>query len=324
MAEEQKLKVAVLMGGPSFEHEVSLSTGRMILEALDSEKYNATPVLINREGEWSIPLEELQQHGTQVAFIALHGEYGEDGTVQSILKSAKLPYTGSDVLSSALGMNKYFSLRILQDAGVTVPVFLAFNKNQWEENRDALYDEVMRLIGLPFVVKPTDRGSSVGTVIARTDADILPAFDEAFRYSRHVIVQKFIKGREITCSVLHNDADGIQALPLIEIVPRMGEFYDYKSKYADGGSDHLIPAPFSDEETSAAQEIAKTVHILHGCYGMSRTDMIVGEDGAIYVLEINTIPGMTPTSLLPQAAQAAGISFPEVLDKLIHAALMRQ
>ncbi|MCL4404974.1 D-alanine--D-alanine ligase [Patescibacteria group bacterium] len=310
----RKWRVAVLMGGPSSEHDVSLATAKLVMDYLDRDKYEAIPVLIRRNGEWQIAPQELK-HKADVAFVAMHGEYGEDGRVQKILEDIDLPYTGSGVIPSALGMNKIFSARLLKAYGIKVPEYVPVGKNE----------DVSKIkvpFGLPVVVKPVDRGSSVGVTVVRREEELAKALEEAFRFSEDAMIQEYISGRELACSVI-DDIGGTVVLPVVEIIPKAASFYDYRSKYAPQGSEHVIPARISKEQTDKVQDIAMKVHKYLGAYGMSRTDLILGHDGNIYVLEINTIPGMTPTSLLPQAALQHGITFPELLDKIINAAFRR-
>lgn len=310
------------MGGPSSEHDVSLETGTMVLASLDRKKYEALPVVVQRERGAEF---ELPKDGVDAVFIAMHGEYGEDGTVQGLLETLGVPYTGSDVLASALGMNKPLSSRLLADCGLNVPDFMTVGRREFVAASEAAAMEAVRKLGLPLVAKPADRGSSVGVTVVRDAQSLVPAIAEALRHSREAMVQRYMAGKEVTCSVLEDGAapEGARALQPTEIVPKERAFFDYYSKYTVGASEEITPPRLPAETVRAIQEIALQTHKIIGCAGMSRTDMIVGDDGAICVLEINTIPGMTPTSLLPQAAQAAGISFPELLDTIIAAAIRR-
>ena len=346
MVQKRKIKVAVLMGGSSAEHEVSLHTGEEIAKNLDPRKYIVEPVTITKTGTWIVaskfplPLappasgasgralteragaQKIVDDRADIVFIALHGKYGEDGTVQGLLESFGIPYTGSGVLASALGMDKPRSLGIFREAGLTAPDFLIVKKG--ERFGDQAIASLVRRFSLPFVVKPANHGSSIGVAIVRDSKKIPQAIREASRYSDEVIAQKYVRGRELTCGVLELPSGKLFTLPPIEIVPKYGDFYDYESKYADGGSEHLIPPPgLAPRMLRDLQKAARTAHQSLGCRGMSRTDFILGEDGIFYVLEINTIPGMTSTSLLPQAAAAAGISFPKLLDMIIVSALRR-
>ena len=332
------------MGGPSAEHEVSLNTGKQIISHLDSNRYLATPVIITKTCQWIMPpfvkkisktteavalpqtlaLQEVAQQGMDVAFIALHGKYGEDGTIQGLLEALRIPYTGSKVLASALGMDKPRSLSVFRDSGLHVPAFRVMNKNELKRKSGQLQRELIKEFSLPLVVKPSDHGSSVGVSIVRNAGDLPNAIRDAFRYSPEIMIQKFIDGRELTCGVIEKENGKLLALPPIEIIPKLGKFYDYKSKYDDGGSDHLISPPNMPKSTLQHVQVAATLaHRAIGCAGMSRSDFILGKDNKLYILEINTIPGMTSTSLLPHAASAVNIHFPQLLDILIKNALRK-
>lgn len=328
------------MGGPSAEHEVSLNTGKNIIHALDPKKYLVRPVLITKKSKWLIapsyqtpllysqrklavknlvPLAENplpnRVFDSPVAFIAMHGKYGEDGTIQGMLETMGIPYTGSGILASALGMDKPRSLSLFRDNGFNVPDYRVFNQQE----------KIINPFQCPLVVKPSNHGSSIGVSIVRHKRDFKNALVEAFRHSNHIILQKFIKGRELTCGVLENKNGEAFALLPTEIIPRVGNFYDYRSKYDEGGSEHVVPPHgFSQKTISMVQNTALYAHKIIGCSDMSRSDFILGSDNKLYILEINTIPGMTQTSLLPEAAKAAGINFPKLLDLLIARALRKQ
>lgn len=306
---KKKLKVLILGGGPSSEHEVSLKTAAMVAKHLDKKKYEPILETVQKTGIW------FPRQKADVVFIAMHGEFGEDGKVQKILEMAGLPYTGSGVLASTLGMDKQASLGIFRDKGLNVPAFEVFTKREKVKNN----------FGFPVVIKPADRGSSVGVAIAGSENEFKKGIADAFGYSDRVMVQKFIKGRELTCGVLDDGRGGMFPLPITEILPKKGVFYDYSSKYDEGGSKHVVgPGNLPSSIALLVGHSAMLAHSSLGCSGMSRTDFIYGEDGKLYILEINTIPGMTPTSLLPEAAISSGISFPELLDRIIKSALVRQ
>lgn len=313
-----KTRVAVLMGGKSAEREVSLSTGRQVLAALDPERYEAFAVdtaYLNLPGGGDPPL--VGRNRPDVALICLHGRFGEDGTIQGMLELLEIPYTGSGVLASALAMDKVMSKKMLALEGIPVPPGITLKTRGEGE----AYLQRLRAghaeVACPAVVKPSKQGSTIGISIVRDPADMAAALDTAFQFDDEVLVEKFIEGMEITGPVLGN-AD-LQPLPLVEIVPN-GGFYDYEAKYTPGATDEIVPARLSPELTRRAQELAVKSHLALGCRGFSRTDMLVGEDG-IYVLEVNTIPGMTPTSLLPRSAEAAGISFAQLVDRMVQLAL---
>ena len=341
-----KTKVAVLMGGRSSERAVSLSTGMMILQALDTEKYSAFPVdaalfsdgaaprieagdqkqisalaqaetALRKLGNVSVVTELLHSSSGRpdVVFIALHGKYGEDGTVQGLLELAGIPYTGSGVLASALAMDKIMAKKMLDCAGVPVIPSVDVASARDRAGRDVA-SEVAGL-GYPVIVKPSRQGSTIGMTRVDSPDDLGTAIDTALEYDSQLVIERFVAGTEITAGIIGND--DLQVLPLIEIVPS-GGFYDYEAKYTPGATEEIVPARIPEETAQEARRIALLSHETLGCRGMSRVDIIVS-DGRLYVLEVNTIPGMTPTSLLPRAAQAAGIAFPQLLDRLILLAL---
>lgn len=282
------------MGGPSAEHEVSVNTGTMVAKHLDREKYEVSDVLISKKGEWPVAVNELKSK-FDLAFIAMHGEYGEDGQIQAILEKINLPFTGSGSAASRLGMDKNATLAIFEGAGLKVPGMA----------REC-----------PMVIKPADRGSSVGVSIVKTEAEIPAAIGAALKHSQNIVMQKFINGREFTCGVLEVNGSP-RALPPTEIIPKASAFFDYKAKYESGGSLEITPPKAPDSKIAEMQRIALVAHSAIGARGFSRTDMIMDKKGNFYVLEINTIPGMTKTSLLPQQAAAIGIDFVRLLDIII-------
>ena len=339
-----KTKVAVLMGGSSAEREVSLATGLQVLNALDPAKYEVV-ALDTQSGNRFLPdsgmrgfstltaadgttpitsLMQLSQVGLaerpNVVFIALHGPGGEDGTVQGYLETLHIPYTGSGVLASALAMDKARCKAFLGTENIITPPGMVFYKSDGLRLRRA-GGEVARSMGFPVIVKPSRQGSTYGVSVAATEDEVLDALKNAFEYDDTALIEQRIVGTEITVSVLGNDRP--EALPVVEIVAK-GGFFDYAAKYSQNeevAAQEIVPARLDEETTREAQEIAVRCHRLLGCRGMSRTDMFVTDYGEIVTLEVNTIPGMTATSLLPKAAAAAGIAFPELLDKLIGYAL---
>ena len=300
-----KRKIAVLMGGTSAERDVSLSTGKQILGALDETRYAFTSL---DTAEMPALLKSLAEDRPDVAVIALHGKGGEDGTLQGLLDLLSIRYTGSGVLASALAMDKAMSKRVLTAAGVLMPQDTTLRRGE------TLVGE----IALPCIVKPNALGSTIGMAIARTSAEISPAVEAAFGYDDTVLIEQFITGTEITVPILGNAE--LEVLPIVEIVPK-GGFYDYEAKYTAGATDEIVPARISETLAAEARRIAQLCHRTLGCRGMSRTDMIITPDGQIYTLEVNTIPGMTPTSLLPRSAESAGYTFAQLLDRLIALAL---
>jgi D-alanine-D-alanine ligase len=301
-----KLTVALLAGGISSEREISLQSGEQVYAALDKNKYNVL------QYDPKTDLARLVQDAAKidVALIILHGPYGEDGTVQGLLDLLHIPYQGSGVLGSALAMNKLATKTLYEKAGLPVPAYVVYDR---DDRVDA--EKCAAQIGLPLVVKPVEAGSSVGMSIVKTAADLPSALEKAGEYGKAVLVESYIKGTELTGGVIGNKE--LEALPLIEIIPnKTYEFFDYEAKYTAGASQEICPARINAELTQKAQSYAKIAHRALFCRGYSRTDMIL-RGGEIYVLETNTIPGMTATSLLPQAAQKAGMNFSRLLDKLI-------
>jgi D-alanine-D-alanine ligase len=317
---KSRIKVAVLGGGPSSEHEVSLRSAAKVLENLDKDKYEARPITIDRDGHWEfdgkllVPsdgLEVLRLWKVDVVFIALHGAYGEDGTVQRLLDSAELRYTGSDAEASALSFNKPRSLEVFRANDIVTAQSQIITRQQWEASR-VVNDSY------PVIVKPAEGGSSVGTALVHQADELGAALASALAYSDEAVVEEYIKGREATCGVL-DDGKAVALVPT-EIRPKTAELFDYEAKYDPAATDEITPAEFSDEVNKQIQNIAVRAHKALGCYGMSRTDVIVTDSG-IVTLETNTIPGLTETSLLPQGAAAMGINFSQLLDKIIGAAL---
>jgi D-alanine-D-alanine ligase len=306
----KKLTVALLAGGISSEREVSLHSGDQVYEALDKSKYDI------RRYDPKTDLARLVSDADKIdiALIILHGPYGEDGTVQGLLELLNVPYQGSAVLGSALAMNKTVTKKLYEKSELPVPPYIIYDQN---ESVDV--DACVEQIGLPLVVKPVEGGSSVGMSIVNFATDLQNALDKASEYDRSIIVESYIDGIELTVGVLGNNE--LEAFPVIEIIPDENhEFFDYEAKYTAGITQEICPARIDEESTLKAQSYAKTAHQALFCRGYSRTDMILKEK-EIYVLETNTIPGMTATSLLPQAAQAAGINFTNLLDRLIELGL---
>ncbi|MFA6486413.1 MAG: D-alanine--D-alanine ligase [Candidatus Magasanikbacteria bacterium] len=339
----KKLRLAVLMGGPSAEREISLVTGKAICEQLNKKKYDILPLFISKENKIfldrgyyellnadnkksktvakkMVPIkdDDLTKNKIDMVFIALHGTFGEDGTLQGMLEAMNLPYTGSKVLASALAMNKVYANQVYFANGLPFPQFIHFKKDGWKNRRDSIIGDVSERVGYPCVLKPVDQGSAVGVSIVKNEAELLSQINKSIKKFPWLMVQKFVVGKEATCGVIEKDGSPI-ALPPTRIIPNLGEFYDYKSKYKAGGSTHVCPADFPGHINHDLQELALKAHIALGCKAMSRTDIFVGDDGGYYILETNTIPGMTKTSLLPEAAKAAGIPFDKMLDYIIKA-----
>ncbi len=305
-----KLRLALIAGGKSSEREVSLKSGAQVYQALNQDKYDI------RRYDPLTDLERLVQEAEELdaALIIMHGRGGEDGSMQGLLNLLEIPYQGSGVLASALAMNKELSKNIYRQAGLQVPRGLTFDRAGAPSPQEIEAD-----LGLPVVIKPVHEGSSIGISMAGTPEALSTGLAAAFALDNRVLVEEFIQGVEVTGGVLGNAR--LQALPLVEIVPAdKYAFFDYEAKYLPGASHEICPARLSPELTKRAQECALTAHQALGCRGYSRTDMMIrGQD--IFVLETNTIPGMTATSLFPQGAKAAGLDFPALLDTLINLAL---
>lgn len=305
----KNINVALLAGGASGERDISIASGQGAREALEEAGFNVMtfdPVIRS-------DLRALMDGDFDVAFLCLHGKYGEDGTIQGMLEVLGIPYTGSGVWSSALAIDKIRAKVFYRHYGIPTPDSITMYDKPTMSGA-----EVIEKVGSPCVVKPANEGSALGVHIVKTPEEVDEALKESFSHDCEVLIETYIKGTELTVSVLGND-DPV-ALPIIKIVPQ-AEFYDFQSKYAPGGSQHICPAPLTPEETERVQKTALAAHKALGCRGVSRTDIIMDEQGKCWTLETNTVPGMTSTSLLPDAGRAAGISFPELCTKLIELAL---
>jgi len=340
MKKLKKITVAVLMGGKTPEHEISLTTGKEVVRYLSKSKYKVLPVAISRNGKkWqqittkkllSLPdplilrgankelvttsrgeIQSINQmtEKPDVVFIAMHGPYGEDGTVQGMLELASIAYTGPGVLASALAMDKVMFRKVMLGEKIPIPKYVAVEKGE-------LKSKVFRVLGSPpFFVKPHNQGSSVGSSIVKAKKDLSKALNLAYQYSDIALVDEYIEGKEITCGVLGNKHPS--PLPLIEIIPKKGEFFDYDSKYTESGAEEIVPARISKKMERKIQQMAVDVYSAIGCRGFSRVDFIIRNNGQPVVLEVNTIPGLTPMSLLPKAALVNGLSYPKLVDKII-------
>ena len=358
---KQKARVGLLFGGRSGEHEVSLMSAQGIMGAIDREKYEVVPIGITKEGKWlasgdpmkaltsgslgdSHPvalLAEPSQRGlvrfgedeserglsavrrshVDVMFPILHGPYGEDGTVQGLLELAGLPYVGAGVTASAVGMDKALFKDIMKAHGLPIAPYLIVGRKEWENQPEETMTRIESEIGYDCFVKPANLGSSVGITKAHDRSELQGALCEAARYDRKLVVEEAIDAREIELSVLGND-DPIASLPG-EIVP-CNEFYDYAAKYLDGSSELLIPAPISDEMTELAQRLAIAAYTAIDCAGLARADFLLDRQaGTLFVNELNTLPGFTPISMYPKLWEASGISYTELIDRLIQLALER-
>jgi len=305
MALVTKKKIGVLMGGLSSEREVSLASGSAVLKALVDRGYDAVAIDIGREAG-----EQVRKEGIEVAFNALHGKFGEDGAIQGLLEIMGIPCTGSGILASAMGMNKIVSKTLFRAYGLAVGPFLVVTRAD-----RAILATAEKEIGYPLVVKPSSEGSSVGVSLVNGSSGLEPAAKLAFQYDPEIIVERYIKGMEVQVGIL-----GERALGAIEIVPK-DVFYSYKAKYEKGGSQHFFPARVPDEVYRRTLDAGLLAHRALGCRGYSRVDFIIDNDGVPYILEVNTLPGMTATSLLPEIAQGAGIPFPSLVEEILRLAL---
>ncbi|MDX2478985.1 MAG: D-alanine--D-alanine ligase [Desulfuromusa sp.] len=292
-------KIGVLLGGLSAEREISLKTGNASLRALQQLGYAAVAIDVQQ----NLP-QQLQEAGIEIAFIALHGRFGEDGRVQGLLEMLQIPYTGSGVMASSMAIDKVMTKQLLIYHELPTPRF------DFMRPGDSASDLFQRCNHLPLVVKPSREGSTIGITIARNRVDLDAGIAMAAALDGTVLVEEFIAGAELTVSVLNGET-----LPIIQIVPK-GGFYDYQAKYVSGDTEYLLPAPIDADSYQQVQQAAlKTCRVL-GCRGAARVDFMFRE-GKYFCIEINTIPGMTETSLLPKAAQAAGIDFPQLVEMML-------
>jgi len=301
-------KVGVLMGGPSSEREISLKSGKAVLSALKESGVEAVGVdILSDNKEENIRL--LNSFNLDCAFIALHGRFGEDGSIQEILEEVDLPYTGSGIAASRLAMDKIGALKVFKAGGLYVPDSQFLERAVYGKDR-----KFKNQLGFPVVVKPANHGSSIGLSIVEFEEGIAAALELAFQFDQRVVIEQYIPGRELTVGVLDE-----KPLPVIEIVPKH-KFFDFEAKYQAGLTDYIVPAPLNPELAGMVAQAALEAHKLLGCFGCSRTDIILSRDNLPYVLETNTIPGMTSTSLLPKAAGILGIDFNQLCLKLLELA----
>ncbi len=358
---KKKLRVGLIFGGRSGEHEVSLISAQGVMSALDRDRYEIVPIGITKEGRWlasgdpmkallsgvvaeSRPaalladpsqrglmcLEEQEQRQAlraiqvsqlDVVFPVLHGPYGEDGTIQGLLELAGVPYVGAGVAASAVGMDKALFKEIVRARGLPVAPYLVIKRKVWEQRPEETVARIEAEIGYDCFVKPANLGSSVGVSKAHNRAELQVALAEAARYDRKLLVEVAIDAREIEVSVLGND-DPIASVPG-EIIPSR-EFYDYAAKYLDGASELLIPAPIPAETAELVRRLAVEAYLAIDCAGMARADFLLDrQTGQVYLNELNTIPGFTPISMFPKLWEASGISYGELIDRLIELALER-
>lgn len=298
-------RIGVLMGGPSSEREISLKSGKAVFEAFKQLGLDVIAIDINTDNvQENIDL--IKSNNIDCAFIALHGRFGEDGTIQEILENLKLPYTGSGVFASKLAMDKIASRKIFEKNGLKVPQYKQINRTSYDANSN-----IQNSFGYPLVIKPTTHGSSVGLSIIEKEEELANAIAFAFTFDDRVVMEEYIQGRELTVGILDD-----LALPVIEIVPKK-MFFDFEAKYKPGLTHYIVPAELEECVAKKTMEAALTAHKLLGCFGCSRVDIILSENNQPYVLELNTIPGLTSTSLLPKAAKTIGIEFSDLCLKLI-------
>lgn len=293
------------MGGISAEREVSLNTGRCVIQALETKGYEVVPIDVRQD--IAARLVEIKM---DVAFNALHGKFGEDGAMQGLLEVQRIPYTGSGILASALSMDKIFSRGIFRQHGLPVPESVVVSLTR--------PDPESMPPGPPWVVKPAREGSSVGITLVQRTNQMEKAIDLAFQYDDEILVERYIEGREISIGVLDNSALGA-----IEIIPRCDEFYSYQAKYATGGSDHIFPAPLPSAAYQRVCQLALEAHKSLRCEGATRVDCMMDKKGEFYILEVNSLPGMTTTSLLPEIAAGVGIPFEELCHRLVQGARLK-
>lgn len=303
----KKRKVAVMMGGLSREREISLKTGKAILKALTEKGYPAIPIDVGND----LP-DRLVKEKVDCAFLALHGRFGEDGTIQGMLELMRIPYTGSGVLASALAMDKIMSKKFFLCEKIPTPAFEVFHRDEIKKDLSKKLT-----LPLPVVIKPAREGSTIGISIVRKEEELGPAFKKAGEHDERILVEEFMKGKEITVGILENIP-----LPVIEIVPKSG-FYDYFSKYTKGETQYILPARISRERYLYAQEVSLKAFQQLGCSGVGRVDLMTDENENPLVIDVNTMPGMTETSLLPKAANYAGITFEDLVERILLGASLK-
>jgi len=304
----KKIKVLLLMGGGGSEHEVSLSSGEQVLKNFDKEKYEVIPMVMEAQ---NLDLAKVKEIAPDLVFIALHGGVGEDGTIQKIFEDEGIKFIGCGSEASQIGMDKIKFLELVKKNGIPVPKGLNVTKGE-------LVDlDVVKELGDKWVVKPAGQGSSVGVTIIDNLDKLDEALEESFKYEERAIIEEFLPGMEVSCGIVGNE-DPL-ALPVIEICPK-NNFFDYEAKYTAGKCEEIVPARLSEETTKKIQEYALKVFELVGARGFIRVDFVVKDENPI-ILEMNTIPGLTPNSLLPKEAKAAGIEYAQLLDKMIELAL---
>lgn len=328
----KKPKVAVVLGGPSREHDISLKTGETVLNELKRNGYLVHKTYISLTGEWAVDdgeslssieaVNKLKNLGVEVVFLAVHGSFGEDGTLQALLERSGMKFTGSGTNASILAMDKIMSSDIFAANSVLVPPMATFTR--YELIRDNKLRDRIKQLKYPLIVKPASQGSSLGVTLVENDDDLPAAIEFALEHDNKIIIQQYIKGREVSCGVLEDAGSGeLTALLPTELIPKGADFFDYYAKYTENATDEITPPKMNEKKIDQIQKIAVNVHKLLGCAGYSRTDMIVKDDN-IFVIETNTLPGLTSTSILPKQAEASNLSFGKMLDSIITCALKKR
>lgn len=310
--------VAVLQGGRSLERQISLKSGARVEDAL--QRLGHTAVAIDVGGDLVARLMELRP---DAAFVALHGRDGEDGTIQELLEVLAIPYTGSGVSACIRCWDKVLAKHLLRDAGIPTPDFHAFSETAFRELGAAqALPAIEEQLAFPLVVKPAAQGSALGIKFARTAADVPAALISAFSYDRKVLLERYVPGRDLAVSIVERDGEP-QALPIVEAVPNERAFYDFEARYEIGRTRFVCPAELPEAVATRTQELAVAAYGALGCAGFARVDLMLHEDGELYVLEANSVPGLTETSLLPQAADAAGLPFDALIERVLAMAFAR-
>lgn len=298
-------KIGVLCGGDSSEREISLKSGNSVYASLKEMGLNAVVIDLPNKAE---AIDIVLSSGIDLAFITLHGGFGEDGTIQSMLDEISVPYTGSGSKASQIAFNKWLAKLVFKENGIPTPYSKIMTKDA--VSKDRFFNSLINEFNFPLIVKPIKEGSSIGISIAKDKNSLQKAIDKAFYYNDQVLIEEYIKGEDITVGIL-----GDISLPVVHIKPH-SEFYDFNAKYNDSLTEYIVPADISEETAKQAQELGLCVHNAIGCSGFSRVDMILDGSNKIFVLELNSIPGLTSSSLLPKSAKAAGISFGELCIRM--------
>jgi len=333
-----EVKVAVLRGGPSLEHHVSLDSGANVLKSLKNSEYTAVDVVISKTGLWSINDNEalapeqaiikLKDISVDIVFIALHGTFGEDGTVQGLLKATNLPFTGSGQSASALCIDKITTKALARYYMIPVAKDLVLSPD--ERNNKSIYSKILKKInksdngpGYPCVVKAPKQGSSFGVFIANTEKEIINGLNDPCFAGENVLFEEYIEGTELTCGIIEDDDEKLIILPVTEIIPKSSSFFDYEAKYTKGATDEITPARIPDKIKDKIQAYTRKAFEITGCSGVGRVDFFL-RNKEIFLIEINTLPGLTETSLLPQQAMTVGIDFQALISKIIKAGLRKK